>query len=109
MRFTSGSISPEPGIQVRTVGSVTVGLAVDGFVDGVLEGGETVRGVVEAGGLAEPFGVVEVDGVVVAGELGARLLEGFSAEEVLHPASRPAPAINSPRRPSLLAPTAPIG
>jgi hypothetical protein len=107
MRFTSGSISPEPGVQVRTVGSVTVGLAVDAFVDGVLEGGEPVRGVVEAGGPVD--GVVEGGGVLEGGELGAGLLDGFSAEEALHPTSRPAPAINSPRRPSLLAPTAPIG
>ncbi len=63
MRFTSGWISPAPGVQDRTAGSV--GLAVDRVAEGVLEGDEPVGAVVEAGG------------VVVAGGLGAGLLDGF--------------------------------
>jgi hypothetical protein len=68
MRFTSGSISPAPGVQDRTAGSVTVGLTPD-------EGDDPVRGVVEARGVLEPGD--PVGRTVVGCELGAGLLEGF--------------------------------
>ena len=85
-RLASGWISPDPGVHARTEGSATVG--------------------VEAGalGVRDGLGAVGVPDASTLGVLGVPAgLEAtgpLSADEPLHPASNPAPATSSPRRPA---------